>query len=78
MSPLRDERRSSISDGASESVGAVRAASALADRAGMMVRPRPRRKPATSSASNPSARVRSVFVERVAQDKIVLERYPNY
>ena len=44
----------------------------------MIVSPRPRRPPATSSAPTRSARDPFKFVERVAQDRIVVERFPNY
>jgi hypothetical protein len=57
-----------------ESVGAVFAAACCSSTALMMVCPRPRRQPATSSAlpvcSGHSA------LSSVAQDRIVLERYP--
>ena len=50
----------------------------LADRAGMMVSPKAAQANATSFGARPVCSGPFKFVERVAQDRIVLERYPNY
>jgi peptide/nickel transport system substrate-binding protein len=50
----------------------------LADRAGMMVSPKAARANPTNFGSNPVCSGPFRFVERVAQDRIVLERYQNY
>ncbi|MHB1200480.1 MAG: ABC transporter substrate-binding protein [Polaromonas sp.] len=52
--------------------------SVLADRAGMMVSPKAASANAASFGSKPVCSGPFRFVERVAQDRIVLERYPNY
>ena len=51
---------------------------ALADRAGMMVSPKAAQAEGDKFGANPVCSGPFRFVERVAQDKIVLERYPNY
>ncbi|MES3001952.1 MAG: ABC transporter substrate-binding protein [Pseudomonadota bacterium] len=50
----------------------------LADRAGMMVSPKAAQANPTSFGSKPVCSGPFKFVERIAQDKITLERYPNY
>jgi peptide/nickel transport system substrate-binding protein len=50
----------------------------LADRAGMMVSPKAAQANPTGFASKPVCSGPFQFKERVAQDRIVLERYPNY
>ncbi|HMA07581.1 MAG TPA: ABC transporter substrate-binding protein, partial [Ramlibacter sp.] len=50
----------------------------LADRAGMMVSPKAAQANPTGFGSKPVCSGPFKFVERVAQDKITLERYPNY
>jgi peptide/nickel transport system substrate-binding protein len=52
--------------------------SILADRAGMMVSPKAAQANPTGFASKPVCSGPFQFKERVAQDRIVLERYPNY
>jgi len=52
--------------------------SVLADRAGMMLSPKALAEAGQNIASKPVCAGPFKFVERVAQDKIVLERYPNY
>jgi peptide/nickel transport system substrate-binding protein len=52
--------------------------SILADRAGMMVSPKAARANPTGFATNPVCSGPFKFKERVAQDRIVLERFPNY
>ncbi|HWZ71735.1 MAG TPA: ABC transporter substrate-binding protein [Casimicrobiaceae bacterium] len=51
---------------------------ALADRAGMMVSPKAAQAEGDKFGAKPVCSGPFRFVERVAQDKIVLERYPNY
>jgi peptide/nickel transport system substrate-binding protein len=51
---------------------------ALADRAGMMVSPKAAQAEGDKFGAKPICSGPFRFVERVAQDKIVLERYPNY
>jgi len=50
----------------------------LADRAGMMVSPKAAQAEGDKFGAKPVCSGPFRFVERVAQDKIVLERYPNY
>src|ERR1700741_5320040 len=50
----------------------------LADRAGMMVSPKAAQEAGDKFGSKPVCSGPFRFVERVAQDRIVLERYPNY
>src|SRR6476660_5064313 len=50
----------------------------LADRAGMMVSPKAAQADGDKFGSKPMCSGPFRFVERVAQDRIVLERYPNY
>jgi len=50
----------------------------LADRAGMMVSPKAAQAGGDKFGANPVCSGPFKFVERVAQDRIVLERYPNY
>src|SRR6202171_6525924 len=50
----------------------------LADRAGMMVSPKAAQAEGDKFGRHPVCSGPFRFVERVAQDKIVLERYPNY
>src|SRR5262244_3351315 len=50
----------------------------LADRAGMMVSPKAATAAGEKFGANPVCTGPFRFVERVAQDRIVLERYPNY
>jgi peptide/nickel transport system substrate-binding protein len=50
----------------------------LADRAGMMVSPKAAQEAGDKFGAKPVCSGPFRFVERVAQDKIVLERYPNY
>ncbi|MDB5764586.1 MAG: transporter substrate-binding protein [Herminiimonas sp.] len=52
--------------------------SILADRAGMMVSPKAAQANPTSFAANPVCSGPFKFKERLAQDRIVLERFPNY
>ena len=52
--------------------------SVLADRAGMMVSPKAAQENPTSFGSKPVCSGPFRFSERVAQDRIVLERYANY
>lgn len=51
---------------------------ALADRAGMMVSPKAAQTAGTSFAAKPVCAGPYRFVERVAQDRIVFERFPQY
>jgi len=51
---------------------------ALADRAGMMVSPKAAQAEGDKFGTKPICSGPFRFLERVAQDKIVLERYPNY
>src|SRR5438093_866339 len=51
---------------------------ALADRAGMMVSPKAAQAEGDKFGSKPVCSGPFRFAERVAQDRIVLERYPNY
>ena len=51
---------------------------ALADRAGMMVSPKAAQAAGDKFGAKPVCSGPFQFVERVAQDRIVLERYPNY
>src|SRR6202140_1490346 len=51
---------------------------ALADRAGMMVSPKAAQTEGDKFGAKPICSGPFRFVERVAQDKIVLEHYPNY
>src|SRR5215813_10296194 len=51
---------------------------ALADRAGMMVSPKAAQAEGDKFGAKPVCSGPFRFVERVAQDRIVLERYPNY
>ena len=50
----------------------------LADRAGMMVSPKAAQAAGDKFGANPVCSGPFKLVERVAQDRIVLERYPNY
>src|SRR5262249_28288024 len=50
----------------------------LADRAGMMVSPNAAQAAGDKFGTNPVCSGPFKFVERVAQDRIVVERYPNY
>jgi peptide/nickel transport system substrate-binding protein len=50
----------------------------LADRAGMMVSPKAAQANPTNFGSKPVCSGPFKFVERIAQDRITLERYPNY
>src|SRR5258708_23779868 len=50
----------------------------LSDRAGMMVSPKAAEAACDNVGSKPGCSVPFRFVERVAQDRIVLERYPGY
>ena len=50
----------------------------LADRAGMMVSPKAATAAGEKFGANPVCSGPFKFVERVAQDRIVLEKYPNY
>ena len=50
----------------------------LADRAGMMVSPKAAQAAGDKFGANPVCSGPFRFVERVAQDRIVLEKYPNY
>src|SRR5262252_1057873 len=50
----------------------------LADRAGMMVSPKAAQADGDKFGAKPVCSGPYKFVERVAQDRIVLERYPNY
>ena len=50
----------------------------LADRAGMMVSPKAAKAAGTAFANNPVCAGPYKFVERVAQDRIVIERFPGY
>lgn len=50
----------------------------LTDRAGMMVSPKAAKAEGTNFGAHPVCSGPFKFVERVAQDRIVLERYPNY
>jgi peptide/nickel transport system substrate-binding protein len=50
----------------------------LADRAGMMVSPKAAQAMPTNFGTRPVCSGPFKFVERIAQDRIVLERYPNY
>jgi peptide/nickel transport system substrate-binding protein len=50
----------------------------LADRAGMMVSPKAAQAAGEKFGANPVCSGPFKFVERVAQDRIVVERYPNY
>ncbi|HXX85932.1 MAG TPA: ABC transporter substrate-binding protein [Casimicrobiaceae bacterium] len=50
----------------------------LADRAGMMVSPKAAQEAGDRFGAKPVCSGPFRFVERVAQDRIVLERYPNY
>src|ERR1700674_3059779 len=50
----------------------------LADRAGMMVSPKAAQADGDKFGSKPVCSGPFRFVERIAQDRIVLERYPNY
>ena len=50
----------------------------LADRAGMMVSPKAAQAAGDKFGAKPVCSGPFQFVERVAQDRIVLERYPNY
>src|SRR4051794_40738721 len=51
---------------------------ALADRAGMMVSPKAAQAAGANFGAHPVCSGPFKFVERVAQDRIALERYPNY
>ncbi len=51
---------------------------ALADRAGMMVSPKAAKAEGANFGAHPVCAGPFKFVERVAQDKISFERYPNY
>ena len=51
---------------------------ALADRAGMMVSPKAAQAAGEKFGARPVCSGPFRFVERIAQDRIVLERYPNY
>jgi len=50
----------------------------LADRAGMMVSPKAAQAMPTNFGTKPVCSGPFKFVERIAQDRIVLEKYPNY
>ena len=50
----------------------------LTDRSGMMVSPKAAKAAGDKFSSNPVCSGPFKFVERVAQDRIVLERFPNY
>jgi len=50
----------------------------LTDRAGMMVSPKAAKAAGDKFSNNPVCSGPYKFVERVAQDRIVVERYPNY
>lgn len=50
----------------------------LADRAGMMLSPKAAKAAGAAFANNPVCSGPFKFVERVAQDRIVLERFPDY
>ncbi|MBV8168873.1 MAG: ABC transporter substrate-binding protein [Alphaproteobacteria bacterium] len=50
----------------------------LADRAGMMISPKAAKAAGTAFANNPVCAGPYKFVERVAQDRIVIERFPGY
>jgi len=50
----------------------------LTDRAGMMVSPKAAKAAGEKFSNNPVCSGPFRFVERVAQDRIVVERYPNY
>jgi peptide/nickel transport system substrate-binding protein len=50
----------------------------LTDRAGMMVSPKAAKAAGDKFSTNPVCSGPFKFVERVAQDRIVLERFPNY
>ena len=50
----------------------------LADRAGMMVSPKAAQAAPTNFGAHPVCSGPFKFVERVAQDRIVLEKFPNY
>jgi len=50
----------------------------LADRSGMMVSPKAAQAAGEKFGANPVCSGPFKFVERVAQDRIVLEKYPNY
>src|SRR4029450_162817 len=50
----------------------------LADRAGMIVSPKAAQAAGDKFGANPVCSGPFKFVERVAQDRIVVERYPNY
>ena len=50
----------------------------LADRAGMMVSPKAAREAGDKFGAKPVCSGPFRFVERIAQDRILLERYPNY
>src|SRR5206468_11175317 len=52
--------------------------SQLTDRAGMMVSPKAAKAEGDKFGANPVCSGPFKFVERVAQDRIVLEKYPNY
>ena len=52
--------------------------SMLTDRAGMMVSPKAAQAAGTSFGAKPVCSGPFKFVERIAQDRIVLERFPNY
>ncbi|WP_460451240.1 ABC transporter substrate-binding protein [Alsobacter sp. SYSU BS001988] len=52
--------------------------SVLADRAGMMMAPKATEKAGEAASSNPSCSGPFRFKQRVAQDKIVFERFPDY
>jgi len=52
--------------------------SVLADRAGMMVSPKAAQANPTNFGSKPVCSGPFKFVERIAQDRITLERFPNY
>jgi len=51
---------------------------ALADRAGMMVSPKAAQAAGANFGTHPVCSGPFKFAERIAQDKITLERYPNY
>ena len=51
---------------------------ALADRAGMMVSPKAAQAAGANFGAHPVCSGPFKFTERIAQDKITLERYPNY
>jgi len=50
----------------------------LADRAGMMISPKAAKSAGTAFANNPVCAGPYKFVERIAQDRIVIERFPGY